>query len=203
MGQTVSVIVEGGKATAAPPLGPALGPLGVPIGKVVEEINKKTASLKGMQVPVKVIAGPNKTFTIEVGKPPTSALIKKELAKDKGSGKAGLECIGSLTMDQVKSIAKARFESDTENYVNQVVGTCRSMGVGVGDQTFIKQEAILRAEEKARAEEAKKAAAATAVATPAEGQPAGAPGAAAPAIKTAAPGEKVKEEKKRKQKKGK
>ena len=65
MGQSVSVIVEGGKATAAPPLGPALGPLGVPIGKVVEEINRKTAELKGMQVPVKVIVGSDKSFTIE------------------------------------------------------------------------------------------------------------------------------------------
>ncbi len=202
MGQSVSVIVEGGKATAAPPLGPALGPLGVPIGKVVEEINKKTASLKGMQVPVKIVAGPNKTFTIEVGKPPTSALIKKELAKEKGSGKAGLECIGSLTMEQVKAIAKTRFDLDTENYVKQVIGTCRSMGVGVGEQTFVKQEAILRAEEKAKAEEAKKAAAATAVATPAEGQPAAAPGTAT-TTKSAAPAEKGKEEKKRKQKKGK
>jgi len=200
MGQTVSVIVEGGKATAAPPLGPALGPLGVPIGKVVEEINKKTASLKGMQVPVKVIAGPNKTFTIEVGKPPTSALIKKELAKEKGSGKAGLECIGSLSLEQVKGIAKTRFDSDEENYVKQVVGTCRSMGVGVGSETFVKEEAIRRAEEKAKAEEAKKAAAAAAVA-PVEGQPAAA--GAAPTTKAAAPAEKGKEEKKKKQKKGK
>ena len=200
MGQTVSVIVEGGKATAAPPIGPALGPLGVPIGKVVEEINKKTASLKGMQVPVKVIAGPNKTFTIEVGKPPTSALIKKELAKEKGSGKAGLECIGSLSLEQVKGIAKTRFDSDEENYVKQVVGTCRSMGVGVGSETFVKEEAIRRAEEKAKAEEAKKAAAAAAVA-PVEGQPAAA--GAAPTTKAAAPAEKGKEEKKKKQKKGK
>ncbi len=200
MGQTVSVIVEGGKATASPPLGPALGPLGVPIGKVVEEINKKTASLKGMQVPVKVIAGKDRTFTIEVGKPPTSALIKKELGKEAGSGKAGLECIGSLSLEQVKTIAKTRFDSDEEGYVKQVVGTCRSMGVGVGSETFVKEEAIRRAEEKAKAEEAKKAAAAAATAPTAEGQPA-APGATPAATPKAE--EKEKEEKKRKLKKGK
>ncbi len=200
MGQTVSVIVEAGKATAAPPLGPALGPLGVPIGKVVEEINKKTASLKGMQVPVKVTVGPNKTFTIEVGKPPTSALIKKELSAEKGSGKAGLECIGSLTLDQVKGIAKSRFDSDDENYVKQVVGTCRSMGVGVGSETFVKEEAIKRAEEKAKTEEAKKAAAAAATAPVAEGAT---PGTAPAATKAASTEAKPKEEKKRKQKKGK
>ncbi|MEK6939213.1 MAG: 50S ribosomal protein L11, partial [Nanoarchaeota archaeon] len=77
--QVVETMVEGGKATAAPPLGPALGPTGLNIGQVVMEINKKTADLKGMQVPVKVIVDTDtKTFTIEIGTPPASALIKKE-----------------------------------------------------------------------------------------------------------------------------
>ena len=77
--QTIEVLIEGGKATAAPPLGPALGPTGVNIGQVVSEINKKTAAMKGMQVPVKVIVDDkDKSVEITVGTPPASALIKKE-----------------------------------------------------------------------------------------------------------------------------
>ena len=77
--QSVDALVEGGKASAAPPLGPALGPLGVNIGQVVAEINKKTASFQGMQVPVKVnVDTDTKEFNITVGTPPASALIKKE-----------------------------------------------------------------------------------------------------------------------------
>jgi len=76
--QTVDAMVEGGKATAAPPLGPALGPLGVNIGQVISEINKKTADFKGVQVPVKIIVDEDKNVTITVGTPPASALIKQE-----------------------------------------------------------------------------------------------------------------------------
>ena len=79
MAQTVDALVEGGKASAAPPLGPALGPLGVNIGQVVAEINKKTADFKGMQVPVKVIIDTDtKEFEIKIGTPPAAELIKQE-----------------------------------------------------------------------------------------------------------------------------
>src|SRR3989338_9280482 len=84
---TVDVMVEGGKATAAPPLGPALGPTGVNIGLVIADINKKTAELKGMQVPVKVVVDQaTKQFTIEIGTPPAAALIKKEAGIETASG---------------------------------------------------------------------------------------------------------------------
>ncbi|HLC97711.1 MAG TPA: 50S ribosomal protein L11, partial [Candidatus Nanoarchaeia archaeon] len=84
--QTVEIMVEGGKATAAPPLGPALGPTGVNIGQVVMEINKKTADLKGMQVPVKVTVNTEtKEFSIVIGTPPAAALIKKEAGIEKGA----------------------------------------------------------------------------------------------------------------------
>ena len=78
--QTVDVLIEGGKATAAPPLGPALGPTGVNIGQVVADINKKTADFKGMKVPVTVIVDTeDKSFDLEIGTPPVSELIKKEI----------------------------------------------------------------------------------------------------------------------------
>ncbi len=194
MVSSVSVMIEGGKATAAPPIGPALSPLGLPIGKVVEEINKKTSSLKGMQVPVKIIPGPNKTFTIEVGKPPVSALIRKEAKVEKGTAFAGQEWVGNISMEQVKSIAKAKFEYDSESYVNQVLGTCRSMGISIGEEgkALLSRKRVVKAEAAATPT----AAAPGAPATPA------APGVPAATVKGAPPAKK-EEKKKRKIKKGK
>lgn len=195
-GQTVSVMVEGGKATAAPPIGPALSPLGLPVGKVVEEINRQTSNLKGMQVPVKIIVGQNKTFTIEVGKPPVAALIRKEAKVDAGSAFAGQEWVGNISMEQVKSIAKTKFGFDEENYVKQILGTCRSMGISIGEEG---KALVGKKREVKKVEEA----AAPAGAAPAPGAPAAAaPGAPAPAAKGAPPAKK-EEKKKRKIKKGK
>ena len=85
--QTVESLVPGGKATAAPPLGPALGPLGVNIGQIVADINKKTSMFNGMQVPVKVkVDMDTKKFEISVGTPPASSLVLKEAGVEKGSG---------------------------------------------------------------------------------------------------------------------
>ena len=85
--ETVEALVAGGKATAAPPLGPALGPLGVNISDIVAEINKMTASFGGMQVPVKVTVDTDtKEFSTSIGTPPTSSLLKKEAEIKKGSG---------------------------------------------------------------------------------------------------------------------
>ena len=79
MTKTINAIVEGGKATPGPPLGPALGPLGINAAQVVAEINKQTASFSGMKVPVAVNVDPKaKTFTVSVGSPPTAELLKKE-----------------------------------------------------------------------------------------------------------------------------
>ncbi|RLG16826.1 50S ribosomal protein L11 [Nanoarchaeota archaeon] len=128
---SIKVMVEGGKATPAPPLGPALGPLGVNIGQVVAAINEKTKEFEGMTVPVTVTVDPKtKEFTVEVGKPPTSQLILKELGIQKG-GQDQKEKVGNLTLEQVKKIAKAKFGSDEERFVRQVIGTCQSMGVTV------------------------------------------------------------------------
>ncbi len=127
-------MVEGGKATAAPPLGPALGPTGVNIGQVVAEINKKTAEMKGMQVPVKVTINPQtKEFTIEIGTPPASALIKKEAGIEKGSGNPLAEKVADVLIEQVIKIAKLKEDSllgkTLKHKVKEVVGTCHSMGI--------------------------------------------------------------------------
>src|SRR5437867_8089000 len=85
MVEKLSVLVDGGKATPGPPLGPALGPLGLNIVEIIKAINEKTKSFEGMKVPVTLLVDPkSKAFTIEVGTPPTSALIAKEL-KDRKS----------------------------------------------------------------------------------------------------------------------
>lgn len=132
--QTVEVLIEGGKATAAPPLGPALGPTGVNIGQVVQDINKKTGDLKGMQVPVKVIVDTeSKTYTIEIGTPPAAALIKKEAEIKKGAGNPLTEKVADLLIEQVIKIAKTKEDAllgaTLKNKVREIVGTCQSMGI--------------------------------------------------------------------------
>src|SRR5207249_1781966 len=83
--EKLQVLIDGGKATPGPPLGPALGPLGVNIVEILKAINEKTKSFEGMKVPVTLLVDPKtKTFSIEVGTPPTSALITKELKIEKG-----------------------------------------------------------------------------------------------------------------------
>jgi len=134
--QKVEALIEGGKATAAPPLGPALGPLGVNIGQVIAEINKKTQSFKGMQVPVTVeVDMSTKAFEISIGTPPASALIKQEAGVKKGSGVPQSEFIADLIIEQVMKIAKMKEDAllgkDLKAKVKEIVGTCNSMGVKV------------------------------------------------------------------------
>src|SRR3989339_1801599 len=132
--QIVKVMVEGGKATAAPPLGPALGPLGVNIGQVIGEINKKTNSFAGMQVPVKVIVNSSsKEFNIEVGTPPTSALLKKESGIEKGSGNPKTDKVADVLIEQIIKVAKMKegnlLGKDLKAKVKELIGTCNSMGI--------------------------------------------------------------------------
>jgi large subunit ribosomal protein L11 len=171
MEQSVDVVVEGGKATAAPPLGPALGPLGVNIQEVVDAINDKTRELAGIKVPVKVILDPaTKRFRLEVGKPPASALILKELNLEKGSATAGKDRVGDLTEEQVKKIAKAKFGSDEEGYVNQIRGTCRSMGITIGEGKVTEEERMEAERHKEEAMKEEEAAEAAGEEKPAEGE---------------------------------
>lgn len=137
---SVEVLIEGGKATAAPPLGPALGPLGVNIGAVVADINKKTADYKGMQVPVKVaVDSDTKAYTISIGTPPASALIKKEAGLTSGSGKPNKELVADLKIEQIIKIAKMKEDAlsgkTLKDRVKEIIGTCRSLGVKVEEVT--------------------------------------------------------------------
>ncbi len=132
----INVLVTGGEASAGPPLGPALGPLGVNVLGIVNEINKQTSDFKGMRVPVKVeVDSETKQFVISVGTPTTSALIAKESGIPKGSSKPNQELVGDLSMDKVISIAKNKisgsYAASIRSAVKEVVGSCVSMGVKV------------------------------------------------------------------------
>jgi len=134
--QVVEVLVEGGKATPGPPLGPALGPLGVNVAQVVKAINDATKAYEGMKVPVKIIVDPaTRQFEIEVGTPPTSAFILKEIGAEKGSSDPKRDKVGDLTIEQVIKIAKLKQKNmlsyTLKNAVKEVLGTCVSMGVTV------------------------------------------------------------------------
>ncbi|MBN2110928.1 MAG: 50S ribosomal protein L11 [Methanosarcinaceae archaeon] len=133
MADVVEALVPGGKANPGPPLGPALGPLGINVKEVIDKINERTKDFNGMQVPVKVIVDSNKNFEIEVGTPPTAALILQELGLQKGSGQAGTEVIGNLTVPQAAKIARMK-KDDILAYtlkaaVKEVLGVCVPMGV--------------------------------------------------------------------------
>ena len=134
--EEIEALVEGGQASAGPPLGPALGPLGINVGEVVSEINKETADYEGMTVPVKVIVDEESgEFEIEVGSPPTAALIRNKLGIEKGAGSLEESPVGDLSVSQALDIAKGKEGSilakNNKKAVKEVIGTCVSMGVTV------------------------------------------------------------------------
>lgn len=133
MANVVEALVPGGKASAGPPLGPALGPLGVNVAQVVAKINEQTKDLNGMQVPVKVIVKSRTEFEIEVGTPPTSALIIKEMGVEKGTGDSTF--VGDITMEQVLTIAnikrKGLLSKTLKHAASEVIGTAGSVGATI------------------------------------------------------------------------
>jgi large subunit ribosomal protein L11 len=134
--KTIELLVNGGQANAGPPLGPALGPLGVNVMMIVNKINEITKDYSGMKVPVKVIVDPDtKEFEVTVGTPTTSALVVSELKIEKGSATPHTAKVGNLTMEQVVRIAKIKrpeFLAKTlKSAAKEVLGSCVSMGVTV------------------------------------------------------------------------
>ena len=105
--QTISSLVTGGEASAGPPLGPALGPMGVNILQIISAINEKTKEFQGMKIPVSVsVDSDTKKWEIEVGIPSASALLLKEAGIQKGSGTSGTEWVGEVSADMIAKIAK-------------------------------------------------------------------------------------------------
>ena len=138
--QTISSLVTGGEATAGPPLGPSLGPMGVNILQIINAINEKTKEFKGMKIPVSVsVDADTKKWEIEVGIPSASALLLKETGIQKGSGTSGTEWVGEVTADMIAKIAKVKLEtsyaSSLKSVAKQIVGTCVSLGIKVEGKT--------------------------------------------------------------------
>jgi len=132
--EEVEVLVEGGKASAGPPIGPALGPLGLNVGEVVKKINEVTKDFQGMKVPVKIIADPTtKKYELKVGTPPASALIMKRAGIEKGTGDGNP--VGNISIKDVIEIAKMKKNDLLGNSLKarakEIIGTCVSMGVSV------------------------------------------------------------------------
>ena len=131
----INLLIEGGKASGGPPLAPALGPLGINVNEVVKEINEKTKDFMGIKLPVKVIVNTKtKEYTIEIGSPSTSSLIKKELGLEKVK-RERKEWVADISFDKIVEIAKKKKPFSNaktlEGVIKEVLGTCVSMGVSV------------------------------------------------------------------------
>lgn len=138
--QTVSSLVTGGEASAGPPLGPALGPMGVNILQIISAINEQTKEFQGMKIPVTVsVDADTKKWEIEVGIPSASALLLKDAGIQKGSGTSGTEWVGEVSADMIAKIAKVKLEtsyaSSLKSVAKQIVGTCVSLGIKVEGKT--------------------------------------------------------------------
>ena len=145
--KVVAALVSGGQATAGPPLGPALGPLGVNVLAIVNKINEVTKGYSGMKVPVKIAVDvETKEFEVSVGVPTTSALIVKEAGIGKGSGAPNVEKVANLTFEQVVSVAQIKRQAllarNLKAAVKEVLGSCVSMGIIVDqkDPREVQQE---------------------------------------------------------------
>jgi large subunit ribosomal protein L11 len=132
----IDALISGGQATAGPPLGPALGPLGVNVVAIVNKINELTRDYAGMKVPIKVLVDPEtKAFEVTVGTPTTSALIVSALKIQKGSGNPKEEKVGNLSMPQVVDLARKKHPKllarSLKSGAKEVLGSCVSMGITV------------------------------------------------------------------------
>lgn len=134
--QSVSALVTGGAASAGPPLGPALGPLGVNIMQIINTINEKTRDFEGMKVPVTVTVNTKtKQWEVNVGIPSAAALLLKEAGIQKGSGTTGSNWVGDIKADSLVKVAKAKLESSyatsIKSVAKEIAGTCISLGIKI------------------------------------------------------------------------
>ncbi len=138
--QKISALVTGGQATAGPPLGPALGPMGINITEVITQINEKTKDFDGMKVPVTVSVDPDtKKWVIEVGIPSAAALVLKEAGIQKGSGTSGTDWVGDIGIDAILKVAKTKLDlsyaSSIKSVAKEIIGTCLCLGIKIEGKT--------------------------------------------------------------------
>ena len=133
----IKLQIQAGKATPAPPVGPALGSSGINIMDFVKQFNDKTASMDGTIVPVVITVNPDKSFSFITKVPPVAVLIKKAAKIEKGSGKPNRDKVATITQEMLKEIATKKMPDlnagSIEAAMSMVKGTARSMGVVVKD----------------------------------------------------------------------
>jgi len=133
----VKLQLPAGKATPAPPVGPALGQAGINIGEFCKAFNDKTKDSPGMIFPVIIYVKKNKSYTFEIKTPPAAVLIKKEAGLAKGSGEPNREKVGTINREQVRKIAEIKMKDlnafTIEAAMRMIEGTARNMGVLVED----------------------------------------------------------------------
>ena len=133
----IKLQIEAGKATPAPPVGPALGASGVNIMQFVKEFNDRTANQAGLIIPVVITVYQDRSFSFILKTPPAAVLIKKELGLESGSGVPNRTKVGTLTKDQVRKIAELKMPdlnaATIETAMSMIEGTARSMGVTIAE----------------------------------------------------------------------
>lgn len=130
----IKLLVDGGAMKPGPALSQKLGPLGIPINQVIQKVNESTKAFSGIQVPVELNVNPStREFEVLVFSPPVSGLIKKELGIEKGSGLQKKFYVGNVSIEQIISLAKTKYQNllckDVKSAVKTIVGTCVSLGV--------------------------------------------------------------------------
>jgi large subunit ribosomal protein L11 len=131
----VKLQIPAGKATPAPPIGPALGQHGVAIMNFCKEYNERTASMVGQIIPVVITVYEDRSFTFITKTPPAADLLRKAAGVDKGAGNPKATKVGRITQDQIREIAELKMKDlnavDVEGAIKQIAGTARSMGIEV------------------------------------------------------------------------
>ena len=133
----IKLQINAAKATASPPVGPALGQHGVNIAAFIKEFNARTQNMEGYKIPVVITVYADRSFTFITKTPPTPLLVLKAIGLEKGSGVPNKQKVGQITRAQITEIAKTKIQdlkgATLEAVESQVAGTCRSMGVTVVD----------------------------------------------------------------------
>ncbi|MEM8529413.1 MAG: 50S ribosomal protein L11 [Chloroflexota bacterium] len=134
---TVKLQLPAGKATPAPPVGPALGGYGINIMAFVKEYNEKTGNQAGSIIPAEITVYSDRSFTLALRTPPAADLLRKAAGVDKGSGVPNRTSVGSITRDQLRSVAEQKMTdlnaTSIEGAENIIAGTARSMGIKIVD----------------------------------------------------------------------
>jgi len=130
----IKLLVDGGDMKPGPTIAQKLGPMGINMGKVIQDINKATSGFKGMQVPVELDVDPkSKSYSVAVSSPSVSVLLKKALALETASGASKKIKVGNLAIEEIISIARTKMpdmlEKDLKSAVRSVTGTCQSLGI--------------------------------------------------------------------------